>query len=34
VEGFIFVALIYWVFCSAMSRYSRGLERDFAVARR
>lgn len=34
IEGFIFVALIYWVFCSAMSRYSRGLERDFAVARR
>lgn len=34
VEGFIFVALIYWVFCSAMSKYARGLERDFAVARR
>ncbi|MFM1881448.1 MAG: Inner rane amino-acid transporter permease protein YhdY [Pseudomonadota bacterium] len=34
IEGFIFIALIYWVFCSAMSRYSRGLERDFAVARR
>jgi general L-amino acid transport system permease protein len=33
VEGFIFIALIYWVFCSAMSRYARGLERDFAVAR-
>ncbi|MFZ9081929.1 MAG: amino acid ABC transporter permease [Burkholderiaceae bacterium] len=34
IEGFIFVALIYWVFCSAMSRYARGLERDFAAARR
>jgi general L-amino acid transport system permease protein len=34
VEGFLFVALIYWVFCSAMSRYARGLERDFASARR
>lgn len=34
VEGFVFVALIYWVFCSAMSRYARGLERDFASARR
>ncbi len=34
IEGFIFVALIYWVFCSAMSNYARGLERDFAAARR
>jgi len=34
VEGFIFVIMIYWVFCSSMSRYARGLERDFAVARR
>ncbi len=34
VEGFIFVALVYWVFCSAMSKYARGLERDFAAARR
>lgn len=34
IEGFIFIAVIYWIFCSAMSRYSRGLERDFAVARR
>ena len=33
IEGFIFVALIYWVFCSAMSRYASGLERDFAAAR-
>ena len=34
IEGFIFVALIYWIFCSAMSHYARGLERDFAAARR
>ena len=34
IEGFIFVALIYWIFCSAMSSYARGLERDFATARR
>ncbi|CAM8659091.1 HisM ABC-type amino acid transport system, permease component [Burkholderiales bacterium] len=34
VEGFLFVALVYWVFCSAMSRYARGLERDFASSRR
>ena len=25
IEGFIFVALIYWIFCSAMSSYARGL---------
>ena len=34
IEGFIFVALIYLVFCSAIGSYARGLERDFAVARR
>lgn len=34
VEGFLFVALVYWVFCSAMSRYATGLEKDFAQARR
>jgi len=34
IEGFIFVALVYWLFCSAMSSYARGLERDFATARR
>jgi general L-amino acid transport system permease protein len=25
-EGFVFAAAIYWVFCSAISRYTRGLE--------
>lgn len=25
-EGFVFAAAIYWVFCSAMSRYARGME--------
>lgn len=34
VEGFLFVALVYWIFCSAMSRYARGLEHDFSQARR
>lgn len=34
VEGFIFVALVYWVFCSAMSRYARCLETEFAASRR
>lgn len=34
IEGFAFVALIYWVFCSAMSKYSRRLESEFSVARR
>lgn len=34
VEGFIFVALVYWVFCSAMSSYARGLETEFAASRR
>jgi general L-amino acid transport system permease protein len=34
IEGFIFVILVYWVFCSGMSRYARGLERDFALTRR
>ena len=27
--GYITAALIYWVFCYSMSRYSRGLEREF-----
>lgn len=25
-EGFVFAAAIYWLFCSAISRYTRGLE--------
>jgi general L-amino acid transport system permease protein len=34
IEGFLFVILVYWVFCSSMSGYARRLERDFAQARK
>ena len=27
VEGYVFAALIFWVFCFGMSRYSQALER-------
>lgn len=27
VEGYVFVALVYWIFCFSMSRYSQHLER-------
>jgi general L-amino acid transport system permease protein len=27
VEGYVFCAVVYWIFCFAMSRYSIGLER-------
>ena len=27
VEGYVFAALIYWIFCFSMSRYSQNLER-------
>ncbi len=27
IEGYVFAALVYWVFCFSMSRYSQGLER-------
>ena len=30
VEAYLFVSAVYFVFCNAMSRYSRGLERDLA----
>lgn len=33
-EVYLFLAVIYFAFCYAMSKYSRGLERDFARARR
>jgi general L-amino acid transport system permease protein len=33
-EVYLFLAAIYFVFCYAMSRYSRGLEQDFSRARR
>jgi general L-amino acid transport system permease protein len=26
-DGYLFIALIYWIGCFAMSRYSRALER-------
>jgi general L-amino acid transport system permease protein len=29
VEGYIFAALIFWIFCFGMSRYSQALERRF-----
>jgi len=28
IEVYVFVGLIYFVFCFAMSRYSQGLERE------
>jgi general L-amino acid transport system permease protein len=34
VEGYIFIALIYWVFCFFMSKYSQYLERALATTRR
>jgi general L-amino acid transport system permease protein len=33
-EVYVFVGAIYFVFCYAMSRYSRGLETSFSVSRR
>lgn len=33
VEGYLFASLVYFVFCYAMSRYSRGLERGAGAAR-
>jgi general L-amino acid transport system permease protein len=30
VEAYIFVSLIYFIFCFAMSKYSQGIEADFA----
>lgn len=33
-EGYVFVALIYWVLCYSMSRYARGLEARLGVGRR
>ncbi len=31
VEGYVFAALVFWVFCFGMSRYSQALERRFQV---
>jgi len=33
-EVYILLAVIYFVFCFAMSKYSRGLERELDRARR
>ena len=27
IEGYVFAALIYWIFCFGMSRYSQSLEK-------
>ncbi|PLR38274.1 amino acid ABC transporter permease [Chimaeribacter coloradensis] len=32
-EGYVFAALVYWVFCFSMSRYSQHLERRFHTGR-
>ncbi|MBR9970940.1 amino acid ABC transporter permease [Magnetospirillum sulfuroxidans] len=34
VEGYIAAALVYWVFCFSMSRYSQWLERELATGTR
>ena len=28
-EGYVFAALVYWIFCFSMSRYSQYLEKRF-----
>ena len=32
-EGYVFVALVYWLLCFAMSRYARGLELRLGTGR-
>ncbi len=32
-EGYVFAALIYWIFCFSMSRYSQHLEKRFNTGR-
>lgn len=34
VEGYVFAALVFWIFCFSMSRYSAHLERKLGGARR
>jgi general L-amino acid transport system permease protein len=34
VEGYVFVAAVFWVFCFSMSRYSQGLERKLHTGHR
>ena len=31
IEGFVFAALIYWIFCFSMSRYSQAIEKKLAT---
>lgn len=33
-EGYVFAALVYWIFCFSMSRYSQHLERRFHTGRK
>ena len=33
-EGYVFIAVIYFAFCYFMSKYSQGLERDLSAGRR
>ena len=32
-EGYVFAALVYWIFCFSMSRYSQHLEKRFHTGR-
>ena len=32
-EGYVFAAVVYWIFCYAMSRYSQNLERKYKTDR-
>ena len=32
-EGYVFAALVYWIFCYAMSRYSQNLEKKYKTDR-
>lgn len=34
VEGYVFAAAVFWIFCFSMSRYSAALERRLGVAKR
>jgi len=33
-EGYVFAALVYWIFCFSMSRYSQHLEKRFHTGRK
>jgi len=32
-EGYVFAAMVYWIFCFSMSRYSQYLEKRFHTGR-